>query len=146
MRKSIATAAATCLLSLGAAAPAVAAPQQQGLVNVNLSDTTVQVPIAIAANICDVNVAVLVSNLQDGSSPCNADANSSATAITPTAGGGGAQQNGLVNVNVSDVIVQAPIGVAANVCDVNVAVLVNDLVDDSAACAAAANPAGRVTR
>jgi hypothetical protein len=146
MRKSIATAAATCLLSLSAAAPAVAAPPQQGLVNVNLSDVTVQVPIAIAANICDVNVAVLVSNLQDGSSPCNADATSSATAITPTAGGGGAPQNGLVNVNVSDVIVQAPIGVAANVCDVNVAVLVNDLVDDSAACAAVANPQGRVTR
>jgi len=144
MRKPIATVAAMCVLSLGAAAPAMAAPPQEGLVNVNLSDLTVQVPIAIAANVCDVNVAVLVDQLQDGSAPCNADANAGADAITPTDGGGGAPQNGLVNVNVSDIVVQVPIALAANVCDVNVAVLVNDLVDDAADCQADGD--ARVTR
>src|SRR4051812_30113077 len=31
----------------------------RGLVNVALVDTTVQIPVAVAANICDVSVAVL---------------------------------------------------------------------------------------
>ena len=44
----------------------------------------VQAPIAIAANVCDVTVAVLVSRLADGASPC--DAAASAEAITPAGG------------------------------------------------------------
>ncbi len=44
------------------------------------------------------------------------------------------------------VAVQVPVSVAANVCDVNVAVLVDDLVDDAASCDAVANPIGRITR
>ena len=126
------------------APPAQAQNRQEGLVNVALEDIVVQLPIAIAANVCDVNVAVLVDQLQDGSAPCNADANAGADAITPTDGGGGAPQNGLVNVNVSDIVVQVPIALAANVCDVNVAVLVNDLVDDAADCQADGD--ARVTR
>ena len=35
-----------------------------------------------------------------------------------------------MNVNVSDITIQAPIGVVANVCDVNVAVLANLVADD----------------
>src|SRR5829696_5600665 len=43
-------------------------------------------------------------------------------------------QESPVNVNLTDIAVQVPIGVAANICDVTAAVLVRDLRDDSAAC------------
>jgi hypothetical protein len=98
---------------------------------VDVSGNTVQVPIAVAANICDVNVAVLVSELQDAPADCDAAGVAGADAITPADGGGGAQ-SGLVNVIIADNIVQVPVAVAANVCDVNVAVLV-DIVDDATA-------------
>jgi len=107
---------------------------QQGLVNVNLTDTTVQIPIALAANVCDVNVAVLVGQLDDGSAPCAASADP--TAEVATDDGGPVTQRGLVNVNVTDLVVQVPIGIAANVCDVNVGVLINDLRDSAAVCEA----------
>lgn len=45
-------------------APATAA-NQNGLVNINLEDNIVQVPVAIAANVCNVDVAVLVGLLAD---------------------------------------------------------------------------------
>ena len=38
-----------------------------------ISDNTVQVPISVAANVCDLNVGVLVQNLRDGNSNCAAD-------------------------------------------------------------------------
>ena len=57
---------------------------QEGLVNVNVTDVVVQAPISIAANVCDVTVAVLVSRLEDGASPC--DAAATAEAITPADG------------------------------------------------------------
>jgi hypothetical protein len=41
---------------------------------------------------------------------------------------------------VTDLVVQMPIGIAANVCDVNVGILIRDLRDDAAACDAAALP------
>ena len=138
IRASILAAAIAASLCI-AAAPA-SAQQQQGLVNVDLSDVTVQVPIAVAANICDVNVAVLVSDLRDDAAMCNATAD--ADAITPAAGGGGGgagPQEGLVNVIIEDVTVQVPVSVAANVFDLNVAILVNLLTDDSAACVADAS-------
>jgi len=107
---------------------------QEGLVNVNLTGTTVQIPIALAANICDVNVAVLVGQLNDGSAPCEASADP--TAEVATDDGGPVSQRGLVNVNVTNLVVQVPIGIAANVCDVNVGVLINDLRDSAATCQA----------
>jgi hypothetical protein len=63
-----------------------------------------------------------------------------ADAITPAdgGGGGGGDQTGLVNVIIADNTVQVPLAVAASVCDVTVAVLVNLLEDDAAACVAAA--------
>jgi hypothetical protein len=112
---------------------------QQGLVNVNLTDVTVQIPIAVAANVCDVNVAVLVSELTDGSAPCDASADPTAVVETQNPGGP-VTQSGLVNVNVTDLVVQVPIGIAANVCDVNVGVLVQDLADSAAPCDATATP------
>lgn len=133
---------------LGGAGVADAQPRQEGLVNVNLTDVAVQVPISVAANVCDVNVAVLVDDLRDQAADCEANAGSTAE-ITPTTtfpSDGPVRQQGLVNVNITDVAVQAPIGIAANICDVNVAVLVDDLLDDSASCDAVANPLARITR
>ena len=86
--------------------------------NLNLTGVTVQLPIALAADLCDVTVDVLVNELDDGSAPCDASSNSDA--VVTTQDGGPVAQDGLVNVNVTDVVVQAPIAIAANVCDVTV--------------------------
>ncbi len=144
------TLAAAATLAFGAAvglaSPAAAQPpNQSGLVNVNISDLVVQIPIAVAANICDVNVAVLVQDLVDDAAACNAAATPNADTDITTGGGAPGRQEGLVNVNVSNIVIQAPIGVVANVCDVNVAVLVSDLVDDAAACTGSARPTSTIT-
>jgi hypothetical protein len=60
---------------------------QDGLVNVNLDDVAVQIPIAVAANICDVNVGVLAQQLRVGNTDCDADG--VAIARIPGQGGGG---------------------------------------------------------
>jgi hypothetical protein len=119
------------------AAPVSAQTNQSGLVNVNLSDVylqapaIVQVPVGIAANVC--NVSVLTAEALSSQGGCTAQNNSTAldqafvTQSAPGGGGGGANQNGLVNVNVSDlglqipITAQVPVGVAANVCNVSVA-------------------------
>jgi hypothetical protein len=133
-------------LSAGMAIPASAQPvTQHGLVNVNLTDVAVQVPVAVAANVCDVNVAVLVGTLTDtGSAPCTASANPS-SAVTFAPGSGPTNQTGLINVNISDLVVQVPIGVAANICDVNAGVLVGTLTDLGAAPCTATGTPGAIT-
>ena len=46
-----------------------------GLVNVVIDDVTIKVPIGIAANICDVNAAVLAAAIVDtGTATCTATA------------------------------------------------------------------------
>ncbi len=53
------------------------------LVNVDLGDVAVQVPVGVAANLCDINAAVLLAEIEDtGSAECTATAE-------PTAGQGG---------------------------------------------------------
>jgi hypothetical protein len=136
----------SCLaLSIAAMAlPASASAQtQEGLVNVNVSDVTVQVPIGIAANVCDVNVAVLVDRFLDTAEPCRADSTSTAVVTVTSDGPGEPFQSGLINVNVSGVDVQIPIAAALNVCDVNVAVLVDLFRDASGACEARARGRAR---
>ncbi len=124
---------------IGASGVADAQPvTQEGLVNVNLTDVSVQVPIALAANVCDVNVAVLVDELSDASAPCTASADPSSVITTDQSGP--VRQRGLVNVNVTDLVVQIPIGIAANVCDVNAGVLVGTLQDGAATCDATGTP------
>ena len=108
---------------------------QEGLVNVAVEDVIVQAPISLAANICDVNVAVL-AEVADEAAACEATADSAATA-RPNSNGPPTQQSGLVNVLLDDILVQVPISVAANVCDVNVAVLAQ-LDDTAEACNATA--------
>jgi hypothetical protein len=119
---------------------------QEGLVNVNVEDNTILVPIAIAANVCDVTVAVLVTELQDGSATCDALAASDATVTEPTNNGGATRQSGLVNVNVEDLVLQLPIAAAANVCDVDVVVLASEiLLNDATQCTADAGSEGVVS-
>ena len=119
---------------LAVAAPAQAQTQQNGLVNVALEDIVVQLPISIAANVCDVNVAVL-ARLADQGGTCRATADSAAS--SGKSGNGNVRQDGLVNVLAQDIVIQAPISLAANICDVNVAVLA-EVLDAGSACEAQA--------
>jgi hypothetical protein len=132
------------LLPVLVATPA-SAQKQRGLVNINVSDNTVLVPVAIAANICNVTVAILVSDLRDeGETTCVALAESEAT-VTPREGGGGAgsRQEGLINVNIENNVIQIPIAAAANICDVSVFVLVSEiLLNDATRCRARAGAEG----
>lgn len=105
-------------------APALAFAQatQDGLVNVNVSNTTVQVPIALAAQVCpNVDVDLLTTEF-DGSDEIactisqKAAAENGIAADSPGADQGSGRQQGLVNINVDDTEVQVPIGIAAQVC------------------------------
>ena len=50
------------------------------LVNVILNNITVQVPVGVAANLCDINAAVLIAQINDfGSAECTATADSQAS-------------------------------------------------------------------
>jgi hypothetical protein len=88
-KKLIASLFATGLLAAGVSIPsASAAPViTGGLVNVTLVDVlshdefAVQVPIGIAANVCDVSAAVLLAEVRDtGETTCDATADSIAFA------------------------------------------------------------------
>jgi hypothetical protein len=120
------------LVALAGPAAAGAQPQQNGLVNVALVDTTIQVPLAVAANICDVNVNALADQLALGDTPCGADA--TATAVDSDGGNGGGRQDGLVNIYAEDTTVQVPVAVAANLCDLNVNVLARQIKTGDATC------------
>src|SRR3954471_23675570 len=134
-------AAVTCL---GAAATAGAQTTQNGLVNLNLENVTVQVPIGVAANVCDVNVAVLANLVDTGATQqCSSIANAAGNAVTVGAPTGTTTQNGLVNVNLSNVTIQVPIAAAVNICDVNAAVLAALTTAPGAACDATANSHAR---
>jgi hypothetical protein len=130
--KSFLTGVSVIAAATGISAHPADATVQEGLVNLNLTGVTAQLPIALAANLCDVDVAVLVDELDDGSAPCEASSN--ADAVVTTQDGGPVSQEGLVNVNVTDVVVQAPISLAANVCDITVSVLVSRLADAASPC------------
>jgi hypothetical protein len=136
-----------------AAGPASAATNDQnGLVNVNVQDLALQlpvsvaVPVSVAANVCDVNVNVLANQLSNGPVSCDATGTSTALnmaiadAMTGQGGISNNQQSGLVNVNLQDVAVQVPvsvavpIGVAANACDVNANVLATQMRNGGTTC------------
>jgi hypothetical protein len=132
MRKALVTLFATVWLVVAAAVTPATAANQRGLVNINVEDNVVQVPVAIAANVCNVDVAVLVGLLRDnGSAVCNADAFSDAT-VTPRERGGNTRQTGLINVNLENNTVQIPIAAAANICDVDIAILVGAILEEGA--------------
>jgi len=87
-KRLVTTLFATGLLAAGVASPASAQPVVTGgLINVTLVDVlshdeiAVQVPVGIAANVCDVNAAVLLAAVRDtGSATCDATAESIAFA------------------------------------------------------------------
>jgi hypothetical protein len=62
---------------------------QDGLVNIAVSDTQIAVPVAVAANLCDINVGVLARQLRLGDTECTSTATSRAS--HGTGGGGGAR-------------------------------------------------------
>ena len=87
MTRILALMAVMALMVAAMAMPAAAAPVVTGgLVNVtivdavNVNNNTVQLPIGIAANVCDVNVAVLVQDFRDGAANCDATADAVANA------------------------------------------------------------------
>lgn len=131
---------AAAMLSAGVAAAPADAANQDGLVNVAVTDNTIQVPIAVAANVCDVSVNVLAEQL-DQADNCDAIAGADATSAGGS-GGGGSNQRGLVNLAIEDNVVQIPIGIAANICDVSANVLARQL-DDAAPCTAVADPSAK---
>jgi hypothetical protein len=138
---AITSAAALSVTGIALATPANAQPNrtvQEGLVNVAVQDVIVQLPIAIAANVCDVSVAILAQQTVTGPVDCTAVA-----APEATFGGRGnnnARQEGLVNVLVQDLTIQAPIGVAANICGLNVAALAEQVREGNTNCDAETTP------
>lgn len=125
--RKFAGATAAVAMSLGgvalSAGSAGAAPiNQDGLVNVGVDTVNVQIPIAAAANICGVGVAVLATATDLGEVDCTADGVALAN-NDGSSGGGPVNQRGLVNVALTDVSIQVPVTVAANVCGVAVGVL-----------------------
>jgi hypothetical protein len=133
MRRFLLILLTAALMAVSFTVTPASAARQSGLVNINVEDNVVQIPVALAANICNVDVNVLVGRLRDtGRSVCDATAFSSAT-VTPRDGGNGStRQDGLINVNIEDNTVQIPIAAAANVCDVDVAILVGAILEDDA--------------
>jgi hypothetical protein len=60
MRRIIAMLAVMALMLVATVAPTLAQPQS-GLVNVQIGDVIVQVPVAVAANICGVDANVIAT-------------------------------------------------------------------------------------
>ena len=141
MPRSIVAVVMTALAALVLAVPSLGA-QQSGLVNVNLEDNVVQVPVSIAANVCDVTVAVLVSDLRDGMADCDALSTATADATVTPRGPGSTRQDGLINVNLENNTVQVPIAAAVNICDVDVFVLVQEVLGGATECTADAGADG----
>ena len=108
------------------------------LVNVQVGDVTVLVPVSVAAALCDVNVNVLAGQLDTGDAACEATAESIATPGTGGNGGGNQAGDSLVNVQIGDITALIPISVAAALCDVNVNVLAEQLRLGEATCEAVA--------
>jgi hypothetical protein len=90
MKRLVALLAVVAMMVVATAMPVMAAPKSGpvvtgGLVNVTIVDavdadrTTLQVPIAVAANVCDVDINVLAADLaDDGQANCTATADSRA--------------------------------------------------------------------
>jgi hypothetical protein len=108
--------------------------QQSGLVNVNIDNVTVQIPIAAAANLCGVSVLVLAQQLPAGGVDCQSGTIS--LAQEDDGSGGNVDQEGLINVNITNVDAQVPISIAANVCDVAVDILAAALLQGPVDCRA----------
>ena len=126
--------AAVAVLGLSLTAGSAFA-QQDGLVNLNVEGNTVQVPVAVAAQVCGVSVDALAiddSNTVTGCDDVDADSPALSGFMDRPEGGNanapGQTQSGLVNLNVEGNTVQVPVAIAAQVCGVSVDALA---IDDS---------------
>lgn len=136
MRKLFATLLVASLAAIAAVSPASAATNRAGdsLVNVQVGDITILVPVAVAANLCDIDVNVLSDQVEAGDTTCDATAESIASPGDGSEGSTNIGGNSLVNVQIGDITALIPIAVAANVCDVAVNVLAQQLGTGDATC------------
>jgi hypothetical protein len=118
---------------------ASAQTNQSGLVNVAVVGNTVQVPIGIAANVCQVSVNILAQATSTAPADCTAVAGATAFAPAGGNGGGPTNQSGLINIAVTDNTIQVPVAIAANICDVAVNVLAQGIATGGATCNAVGN-------
>jgi ChpA-C len=132
----VAAVLATTALAFATTASTASAQPQTGLVNVAVTGNTVQVPIGIAANVCGVNAAVLAHAVGQTGVSCAADAQARAISSAGPRGGPGTRQRGLINLNVSDNVIQVPVSAAVNICGVNAAVLSQFVGQSDVACTA----------
>jgi hypothetical protein len=130
-------------LSLGAGlAPVQAAPVQEGLVNVYVEDTNVQIPIAVAANVCNVSVNVLATFA--GPTPTDCEALAQAEAENKQGPRNRpVKQEGLINIALVDTNVQVPVAAAANLCGISVNILAETLGTGGTTCDAMANSSAK---
>ena len=127
LRKSrVVIATAVAMAAIAIPAGSASAQDQDGLVNVLVTNTQIAVPVSVAANICDVNVGVLAEQVDTAQTVCTSTAESEASHRGGN-GGGNVEQDGLVNILVTDTQIAVPVAVAANLCDVNVGVLAQQL-------------------
>ena len=138
-RPAILAAIAAAAIGLAGVSSASAQTQQSGLVNVAVTNNTVQIPIGVAANVCQVSVDVLAQ--ATSTSPANCTAVSGATAFSSPSGGGGGgtNQQGLVNLDVSNNTIQVPIAIGADLCGIAVNVLAQNTTTGTANCTALPN-------
>ena len=125
LKRYVVAMAAVCVLAMsGLAGTAAAQTTQNGLVNISLTNTTVQVPIGVAANGCDVTVAAIATVVRSGgSTTCTAVSTATVPVTVGTPPAGATTQTGLVNVSLTNTTIQVPIAAAINLCGVNVAIL-----------------------
>ena len=140
-RARISALVSACAMSLAVAGPASAQTEQNGLVNVDLSGNTVQLPVAVAANVCGVQANVLAAGNFGGNAMCESASRSDAD--NNGGNGGGTDQEGLINVAITDNTIQAPIGIAANVCGVQANVLAANNFGGNAVCESATRSRAR---
>jgi hypothetical protein len=140
MARKLALLGAAIVAAAALAAPAAPQPGHQAgnsLVNVQIGDVTLLLPVSVAANVCDLDVNVLAQQLDAADTSCTATAESIASPGNGTGTGSGhTAGDSLVNVQVGDITVLLPIAVAANVCDVAVNVLARQLQTGGATCEA----------
>ena len=131
-------AAAAATVAIAVPVGSASAQDQDGLVNVLVTNTQIAVPVSVAANLCDVNVAVLAQQVGVPGTQCTATADSQASHQGGN-GGGNVSQDGLVNIAVTDTQIAVPVAVAANLCDINVGVLARQLGIGETQCTASAS-------
>jgi hypothetical protein len=124
-------------VSVSAVPASAQTTQQSGLVNVALTGNTVQVPVAVAADICGVQANVIASNNFFGNTVCTSASHSTATG---GGGGGTTTQQGLVNVALTGNTIQVPIGVAADVCGVQANVIASGNFFGNTLCSSISQP------